>query len=468
MQIKLTFLGAAQTVTGSQYLVETDGARFLVDCGLYEEHDLKGRNWNEFGFKPESLDAVLLTHAHLDHSGLLPKLARDGFRGTIYSTPATSEVTEIMLLDSAHIMQEDAEFKKRRHEREGREGPYPEVPLYQTEDAKAALRLFSTTRYGKAVKIAPGVEATFCDAGHVLGSSMVRVKVRSNGEQRTMLFSGDIGKWRNPILRDPTVFEGADYVVVESTYGDRAIEPEESNADSLAEAINETVKAGGNIVIPAFALERSQDIMYYLNDLLIKNRIPHLMVFVDSPMAVRITDVFVHHPELFDEEMEALLRKGQSPFEFPGLHLVRTVDQSKAINHLAGSVIIIAGSGMATGGRIKHHLVSNISRAESTVLFVGYQARGTLGRQIVDGADEVRILGQTYPVKARIVSLPGFSAHSDQHGLVRWLDGFKKPPRNVFVTHGESVSAQNLAGLVRAKAGWNATVPAYKDVEVLD
>ncbi|MDO8490684.1 MAG: MBL fold metallo-hydrolase [Dehalococcoidia bacterium] len=468
MEIRLTFRGAAQTVTGSQYLVETDGARFLVDCGLYEERQFKGRNWESFPFPPESLDAVLLTHAHLDHSGLLPRLARGGFQGAIYATPATAEIAEIMLLDSAHIQQEDAEFKKRRHEREGRKGPHPEVPLYTTDDANATIPLFSPARYGEAVEIAKGVEATFCDAGHVLGSAMIRVKIRRNGEQRTMLFSGDIGKWRNPILRDPMLFDKADYVLVESTYGDRSLGLEEDNAGALADAINWAVKGGGNVVIPAFALERSQDVMYYLNQLLIQGRIPHLMVFLDSPMAVRITDVFVHHPELFDEEMLELLRKKTSPFDFPGLHLVRSVEQSKAINHVAGTVIIIAGSGMATGGRIKHHLVSNISRAESTILFVGYQAMGTLGRQIVDGAEEVRILGQTYPVRARVMSLPGFSSHSDQHGLLRWIDGFKGPPRNLFVTHGEPVAAQNLAGLVRAKTGWTATVPQYKDLEILD
>jgi metallo-beta-lactamase family protein len=468
MQIRLTFLGAAQSVTGSCYLVESGNARFLVDCGLYQEREFGGRNWRPFPIPPETLDCVLLTHAHLDHSGLLPKLVREGFRGSIYCLAATAEISEIMLLDSANIQQEDAEFKKKRHQKARRKGPYPEVPLYTIDDAKASFPLFSPVEYGKTINIGNGVEATFYDAGHVLGSSMIRVRIRQNGEDRAILFSGDIGRSGKPILRDPTFFEEADYVLVESTYGDRLLEPLEDAADKLADVINATVKSGGNIVIPSFALERSQEVLYYLNKFLIEDRIPHLMVFIDSPMAVSITGVFEHYPELFDEEMVKLIRQKNSPFDFRGLSLVRTVEESKAINRIKGTVIIIAGSGMCTGGRIKHHLVTNISRKASTILFVGYQAAGTLGREIVGGAKKVRILGQHYPVRARVVQINGFSAHADRDGLLRWLSSLRKPPRRLFVTHGESSASQHFAGLVRDKKGWEVVVPEYQGEFLLD
>lgn len=468
MEIKLTFLGAAQNVTGSRYLAEASNIRLLVDCGLYQERELRGRNWDPFPIPPGTLDAVLLTHAHLDHCGLLPKLVREGFRGPIYCTAATAEIAEIMLLDSAKLQQEDAEFKKRRHEQEGRKGPYPEIPLYTMDDAKASFPLFSPVSYGETIAIGEGVEATFHEAGHVLGASMIRLRVRRNGEERTVLFSGDIGGWDRPMLRDPTSFEQADYVLVESTYGDRLLERSEDAASELAEVINTTVKAGGNIVIPSFALERCQEILYYLNKFLLERRIPHLAVFVDSPMAVSITEVFRHHHELFDEEMSQLVRQGKSPFDFPSLNLARTIEESRAINHIAATVIIIAGSGMCTGGRIKHHLVTNISRAESTIVFVGYQAVGTLGRQIVAGAKEVRILGKHYPVRAGVVQLNGFSAHADKGQLLKWLSTLRRPPQRLFVTHGEPSASQHFASLVRDKAAWQVTVPEYQDEVLLD
>jgi len=468
MNIKLTFLGAAQNVTGSQYLIEINNAKFLVDCGLYQERELAGRNWGPFLFPPESLDAVLLTHAHLDHCGLLPRLVREGFNQAIYCTGATSEITRIMLLDSGKIQEEDADFKRRRHKKESRKAPYPEIPLYTRDDAEAVSPLFSPVKYGQNVQIGDGVEATFYDAGHVLGSAMVRLKIEQNGEARTILFSGDIGRRNKPILNDPTLFDEADYVIVESTYGDRLLESPQDAANQLAEAINTTVRRGGNIVIPSFALERSQELLYYLSKFRLEGRIPHLKVFVDSPMAVEVTGVFERHPELFDEEMKKLLRQQSSPFDFPGLNLVGTVDESKAINHMDGSVIIIAGSGMCTGGRIKHHLVNNITREESTILFVGYQAAGTLGRQIVNGTKRVRILGQYYPVRARIAQLNGFSAHADRDGLVRWLSSLRKPPRRVFVTHGELDASQHLAGLIRSRHGWETIVPSYQEQVFLD
>ena len=468
MQIRLSFLGAAQNVTGSKYLLETDNVKLLVDCGLYQERELKGRNWNPFFMPPQSLGAVLLTHAHLDHCGLLPRLVLKDFNQPIYCTAATAEITRIMLLDAGKLQEEDAEFKQRRHKKERRKGKYPEIPLYTQEDAEAVFPLFSPVKYGEPVPIGEGVEASFHDAGHVLGSSMVRLKVKQNGEQRIVIFSGDIGRWRKPMLEDPTLFDEADYVVVESTYGDRLLEPVEDTAKEFAEIINATANKGGNIIIPSFALERSQEILYYLNKFRLEKRIPHLPVFVDSPMAISITEVFGNYPQLFDGEMKKLLSQEKSPFDFPELKMVRTTEESKELNRLTGSNIIIAGSGMCTGGRIKHHLVNNITREENTILFVGYQAFGTLGRYIVDGAKTARILGNYYPIRARIAQVHGFSAHADRDELIKWLSGLAKPPRRVFITHGELKASKNLAGLVRESKGWETLIPRYRQQVLLD
>lgn len=468
MQIKLSFLGAARNVTGSRYLLEASNTRIMVDCGLYQEREFLSRNWDPFPVPPHTIDAVLLTHAHLDHCGLLPKLVREGFKGKIYSTAATSEIAEIILLDSAKIQQEDAEFKRKRHQREGRKSPFPEIPLYTIEDAESVFPLFVKAQYGEAVPIADGIEASFHDAGHVLGSSMIRIVVRQDGEERIILFSGDVGSRNKPILRDRTSFTEADYVIVESTYGDRIHETSTDTGDAIAKIINATYKTRGNIIVPSFALERTQELLYYINELQLAHRIPRLMVFVDSPMANRITEVFERYPELYDEEMAELIRQHKSPFGFIGLKMTQSVEESKAINNIKGSVMVIAGSGMCTGGRIKHHLVSNISRKESTVLFVGYQATGTLGRILVGGAKKVRILGQQHRVRARIAQIHGFSAHADRDGLFRWLSGLKKAPRHIFVTHGEAKAASNFSNFLREKTGWQISVPEYLDETTLN
>jgi metallo-beta-lactamase family protein len=468
MTIKLKFLGAAQNVTGSRHLLEANDTKILVDCGLYQERQFRERNWEPFTCPPESLDAVLLTHAHLDHCGLLPKLVKEGFKGRIYCTPATAEIAQIILLDSAHLQEEDAEYKRKRHKKEKRESPRPIEALYTTADAEACFPQFSAVNYKQTVEIGPGVEATFCDAGHVLGSSIIRVKVSQNGQDRTVIFSGDIGRPDRPIVHDPSIVEQADYVLVESTYGDRVHQGPEDTKKLIAEVINSTIQAGGNIVVPSFALERSQELLYFINELLLQKAIPKLQVFLDSPMASRITKVFKKHSELYDEEMTEFVRRNKSPFEFPGLKMAGTSEESKAINHLRNSVMIIAGSGMCTGGRIKHHLVNNITKPENTIMFVGYQAVGTLGRRIVNGEKEVRILGQDYPVNARIARINGFSAHADKEELFEWLSELKKPPRKLFVVHGESESANAFGEYIREKTGWQVSVPAYQDEVVLD
>lgn len=468
MQIKLQFLGAAQNVTGSRHLLEANGTRILVDCGLYQERHFKERNWDPFPIPPDSINAVLLTHAHLDHCGLLPKLVKEGFKGRIYCTSATAEIARIILLDSAKIQEEDAEHKRKRHAKQDRKGPYPEVPLYTIDDAQACFPLFSPVEYREAVPLGDGLEATFYDAGHVLGSSIIRAKVRWNNQERIILFSGDIGRPDRPIVCDPTVFDTADYVLIESTYGDRDHEPTSDVKKKMADLINSTKKAGGNIIVPSFALERSQEVLYYINELLHEKAIPPLKIFLDSPMASKITEVFRNHQDLFDEKMIEFIKNFGSPFNLPQLQMAGKAEESKAINNIKETIMVIAGSGMCTGGRIKYHLVNNISRPECTIMFVGYQAIGTLGRQIVDGAKKVRILGEERQVKARIVRVHGFSAHADRSELLKWLKELKKPPRKVFVIHGETESASNFSDYIKEQTGWDVSVPAYKDEVVLE
>jgi metallo-beta-lactamase family protein len=468
VDINLSFLGAARNVTGSRYLVEANNARILIDCGLYQEREFQQRNWEPFQVPPQELDAVLLTHAHLDHCGLLPKLVKEGFKGRVYCTPATADITKIILLDAAKLQEEDAAYKEKRHIREGRKGPYPEIPLYTIKDAEAALPLFDTVEYEEPVLIGKDIEATFHDAGHILGSSMIKVRISQGEEKRSIIFSGDVGRWDRPILEDPSVFRKTDYVVIESTYGDRQHEGSKDIGDNLAEIINTTCEAGGNIVVPSFALQRAQEILYYLNNLLMEDRIPDLKVYLDSPMAIKITEVFKRYDELFDRDMKALLRQHQSPFDFPGLTMVETVEASKALNTLTEPAMIIAGSGMCTGGRIKHHLINNISRPESTILFVGYQAEGTLGRYILNGAKSVRIHGQPRPVRAKVVQIHGFSAHADKDELLKWLSKLSVTPKRVFVTHGEVKSAERFAEFLKEKTGFETTVPSYNTRVHLD
>jgi metallo-beta-lactamase family protein len=464
----LSFWGAAKNVTGSRYLVRSGASRILIDAGLYQEREFRHRNWERFPEDPGLLSAVVLTHGHVDHCGYLPRLVRDGFRGPVWCTPATAGIARIVLLDSARLQEEDAERKKARHEREGRRGPFPEESLYTVADVDRVIPLFKTVCYGVPFTAAEGIRVEFRDAGHILGSSSVRVEVGLEGGRRTVVaFSGDLGRTDTPILRDPQPIPDADVVVVESTYGDRVHKDIHMIQAALSEAVKEAARAGGRIIIPSFAVERSQDLLYRLRELLDKRLIPAIPVFLDSPMAVRITELFSRHAELFDEAAQAVIRQGDHPCDFPGLKLCRSREESASIATQHGGAIIIAGSGMCTGGRIKDHLAREIANPASMVLFVGYQASGTLGRQILDGDPEVRIHNEVHTVRAKVRRINGFSAHAGQDELLKWLMARKDIPRHVFVTHGEPKTAAVFADAVKAHAGWAASVPDYGDTEEL-
>lgn len=468
MKIKLTFLGAAKNVTGSRTLLEIDGQRLLIDCGMTQERELQHRDWERFPVPPSSIGTLLLTHAHIDHSGLLPKFVREGFAGNIYCTHPTAELTEIMLLDTARLQAHDAEMKQKRHEKAGKHGQFPEVPLYTEEQVKAVVPLFKTVSYNQPVKLNHGIEVSFHDAGHVLGSAMLNIRLSGQNGGHNFVFSGDLGRWDRPILCDPTYFDYATYLVTESTYGNKKTPAPGDMLDELVDVINTTLSKGGNVIIPSFALERAQEILYNLFRAHKMNKIPAVPVYLDSPMAIAVTDVFRKFSRYFDEEMQQLIKQKQSPFDFPGLHFVSSIEESKKLTASKEPSIIIAGSGMATGGRIKYHLVNNITRPESTILFAGYQAEGTLGRTISEGMSPVRILGEYYPVKARIMSMHGFSSHADSDQIRQWLYHLNKAPQKVFVNHGEAEAAEFLANTIRTEKKWDVAVPNYLEEFALD
>ncbi|NUQ60897.1 MAG: MBL fold metallo-hydrolase [Pirellulales bacterium] len=459
--MKLQFLGANRQVTGSRHCVEAGGTRILVDCGMFQERPYLDRNWEPCPVPAGKIDAVILTHAHLDHCGLLPKLVREGFRGRVFTTAASADLVDLILRDSAQIQAEDAAFKQKRHRKEGREPKHPVVPLYTIEDVQRAVRHLDTVRYGEPTGITDTVSATFHDAGHILGSSIVELAVTENGKTERLVFSGDLGQWNKPIIQDPTLLESADYLVMESTYGNRDHPVNHGIESELAEVINATASAGGNVVVPTFAVERAQELMFYISRLVSERRIPAIPIFLDSPMAVDVTAVFERHRECFDEETWALISSGKSPLRFPGLKLVSTTEESRKINDLRFPAIIMATSGMCTAGRIKHHLAHNIQRPESTLLFVGFQVPGTLGRQILDGDPQVRIHGRMWKVRAKVAQIHGFSGHADRSGLLRWLGGFRTPPRRLLLTHGEEQVSLDLAARVRQSLGSEVSVPEY-------
>lgn len=463
VNMKLTFLGAARNVTGSRTLVETGNHKFLIDCGYFQERKFQDRNWHAFPVDPSTIDAVLMTHAHLDHCGLLPRLVANGFKGKILCTSATADIIAIILRDSARLQQEDIRQKIKRHKRKGKTAPHGYAPLYTIDDAEQAISMLDHIQFNTEVSLAEGVTASWHESGHILGAGSIRIEALENGEPKSVLFSGDIGRSEMPLLRDPSTPPGADVVVMESTYGDRQHAPKEDIPGQLEDIINDTHARGGNLVIPSFAVERTQDLFYHFTQLLAEKRIPPTLVFLDSPMAVRVTEVFKKHPELMDEETMELLHSGHHPCDFSGLNMSRTRTQSKAINRIKGTVCIVAGSGMCTGGRIKHHLLANIEREESTILFVGYQAEGTLGRHILSRPDDVRILGNRCKVKARIAQINGFSGHADQKEMTDWLRAISPQPKTLLLNHGENDVAIGFARELGEAFGVDAHAPEFEE-----
>ena len=443
--MKLSFHGAARTVTGSCHLVECAGRRILIDCGMLQGgRELDEENAEPFGFDPASIDLVLLTHAHLDHCGRLPLLIKRGFHGEVIATAATRELTRLVLLDAAHLQEEEARRQTRHAHRRGRKDA--RSPLYTLVEALNALDRFGrVARYGETIELVPQVRATFYDAGHILGSASILLDIQDEGIHRTLLFSGDLGSTGRPLLRPPIPPAGADIVVMESTYGDRQHRPYAASASELCTAITDTFARGGNVVIPTFALERAQEILYALREDVEAKRLPRsLQVYLDSPMAISATEIFENYPDAFGPEVSRLFAEGRDPFRLPDFHFARELADSMAINRITGGAVIMAGSGMCTGGRVRHHLQHNLWRPESSVIFVGYAATGTLARRIIDGATKVRLWGEEIAVRAVVHTINGFSAHADQQELVAWHQQTGQP-KTTFLVHGEEPAMQQLA-----------------------
>jgi metallo-beta-lactamase family protein len=446
--MQISFHGAARNVTGSCHLVECGGIRILIDCGMFQgSRELKEENANDFGFDPTTIDFLLLTHAHLDHCGRLPLLDIRGFKGEVITTAATRELARLVLLDSAGLQEEEARYRNRRAAKKGREGDEFE-PLYTVLDALNSLERFGrTAEYNHPLQLDPNIRVTFIDAGHILGSACIVLELNEAGKTRRLVFSGDLGQSARPILRDPTPPPKADVVIMESTYGDRRHKPLQPSVAELYDAIGATVQRGGNVIIPTFALERAQEILFYLHAGKEDGSLPkRLQVFLDSPMAISATQIFRRHPECYDRETAALFLTGRDPFHFSGLHLTRETAESIAINQIRAGAVILAGSGMCTGGRVRHHLKQNLGRSQSCVIFVGFAAQGTLARQIVDGAQNVTIFGKDYRVRAHIHTINGFSAHAGQDELLAWHR--HASPSTTFLVHGEPESMAALGPLL--------------------
>ncbi|HVB56582.1 MAG TPA: MBL fold metallo-hydrolase [Candidatus Acidoferrales bacterium] len=461
---KITFLGAAGTVTGSKYLVEAEGKRLLVDCGLFEgSKPLKQRNWEPLPVDPATIDWVLLTHAHIDHTGYLPRLTSSGYHGPIYANAATRELCGLLLPDSAHLQEEDAQYAAKK----GYASHQPPLPLYTVEESHAALAQFRDIPRADAFKISPQFSVRPHDAGHILGSSWLELTITENGKQTLVVFSGDLGRYDQPILKNPEPPTRADYLLCESTYGDRE-HPAGSVADELADMINRTAKRGGAVVIPAFAVGRTQTLMYYVRQLEEQQRIPRLPVYLDSPMAINVTGLYENHPEDYDLEFKKGRQNGGDPLNVHEVHMTRTVQESKKINDVVAPCIILSASGMATGGRILHHLARRLPDSRSTVLLVGYQAEGTRGRALLDGAKYLRIHGEEVPVRAQVVEVGQLSAHAGKSELLRWLSGFQTPPRQTFLVHGEPVALGAFRDAISSQYHWPVTIPSYKQSVDLD
>ena len=477
--MKITFLGATKTVTGSNFLVEGAGKRFLVDCGLHQgrmEEELL--NDKPFEYDVNSIDFMLLTHAHIDHAGRIPKLYKDGYRNPVYATKATVDLCEIMLPDSGHIQETENEIRNKKRKRAGQKVLLE--PLYTAQDAIDCMEIFRRVKYDEIVDVAPDIQVRFNDAGHMLGSSIIEIWITEDGKQQKIVFSGDLGNNDIPLLASPTMIDSTDYLIMESTYGNRLHLRNDDKAELFLNVVSETINNGGTVVIPSFAVGRTQEILYELNKIKDQHKddpefqkkyqtLMSIPVYVDSPLAVSATEVFRKNMDLFDDEIKEFISRGDNPLEFPGLHFTKSVDESKALNESNEPCIIISASGMCDVGRIKHHLKHNIWNPLSTILFVGYQAPGTLGRRIVDKEPKVKLLGEEFAVKARIEYIEGFSGHADQTGLLSFVGSFRERiPKHIFLVHGEEDSQEVLKEKIIEETGIGVSIPEYGEEYVLD
>ena len=476
--MKISFLGATKSVTGSNFLVEAAGKKFLVDCGLHQGNMQEEMlNDRPFDYDVKSIDFMLLTHAHIDHSGRIPKLYVDGYRNPVYATKATCDLCEIMLPDSGHIQETETEIKNKKRKRAGKKDMVD--PLYTAKDAIDCMEIFRPVKYDEIIEITPEISVRFNDAGHMLGSSIIEVWITENGKQEKIVFSGDIGNNDLPLLAEPTMIDSADYLVMESTYGNRLHVRNDEKATIFLDIVSETIEKGGTVVIPSFAVGRTQEILYEINkikdqhkdDEAFKKKYEELMnvpVYVDSPLAVSATEVFKKNEDLFSDDIKEFMERGDNPIDFPDLKFTQSVEESKALNESNEPCIIISASGMCDVGRIKHHLKHNIWNPNSTILFVGYQAPGTLGRRIIDGAEKVKIFGEEFNVKARIEYIEGYSGHADQTGLIAFASSFRtKRPKHIFLLHGEYDSQLVLKEKLKNELGVDIDIPSYGETYTL-
>ena len=474
--MKITFLGATRTVTGSNVLIETKDKKFLLDCGLYQGQQKEiALNTDDFLFKPSEIDFMLLSHAHIDHSGRIPKLYVEGFRGPIYATKATCDLCEIMLPDSGYIQESEIEWLNRKRKREGK---HEVPPLYTYQDAIDSLVLFERVQYDETIQIDQNIRVRFKDAGHMLGSSIIELWITEDEKEKKIVFTGDLGNNDIPLLREPTMIDDADILIMESTYGDRLHEKKEDKASEFLKTVSETLERGGNVVIPSFAVGRTQEILYELqkskqseNEEFRReyDEIMSAPVYVDSPLATSATEVFLKNLDCLDEFVQEDIKDGIKPLDFPGLRFTQSVEESKLLNETANRSIIISASGMCEVGRIKHHLKHNLWRPESTILFVGYQPIGTLGRKIVDGAKTVKIFGEEIGVNAQVKYIEAFSGHADQRGLLKFVESFKKRPMQIYLVHGDEEAQNVLAGKIGEEFNIPVDIPMRGDVyEVSD
>ncbi len=460
--MKIKFLGAAKTVTGSFFLLSTEHNNFAIDCGMFQgRKELKERNYGEFPVDPSSIDFIILTHAHIDHTGMIPKLVKNGFKGTIYCSSATRELVSILLADAGHIQEMEV---KRKNRKRLRTGQAPIEPIYTVQDALDSLKQISSLNDDEIIEIEPGIQLRLRDAGHILGSNIVEIWVEEDGTKNKLVFSGDLGNYDQPIIKDPTIIESADYVIMESTYGNRLHSVAEDRSFELKKVIDEAMARGGNLIIPAFAVERTQDLLYDMMHIYRRGEMPPgVEIWLDSPLAIAATMIFLQHSELYDEETTTFARDNDNIFRSMGLKFSRTTEDSMRLNQIKSGAIIISASGMCDAGRIKHHLRHNLWRPESTILFVGYQAEGSLGRRILNGEKMVTIHGEQVAVKAAIASVDYYSAHADKDGLIRWLKGFTQLPKAVFLVHGEEASLAALSETIKNEIQVAVEVPDWMD-----